>query len=237
MNIKSCVAGIIGTMAVAGILGMSLVNDISKLEVQVRVPQLEPYVLTSAFKIVDENGVYAVYFNDEIGESNKYRDLIIWINGLHNVHRVKMYLSGNGGSVRGLIDLVNTMQTSPVKFDMIVYGDVYSADAVLALSGSTLTVDKPGTLFLFHAPAEYNEKTKEFVLGNEACSTLKGKKDRGQDAVIKCNNMEKALYKSWDEGMMEPVYAALTSSQIQQIHQGWDVIIPWSELQKQMRRK
>lgn len=184
-------------------------------------------------KVVDENGTPAIYLASVIGGQDDYKELIIWINSLDStkVPRVKVYLSGNGGDVRGVIDLINTIQASKTKFDMIVYGDVYSAHATLAVNGDTLTVTKPSTLFLFHeAAVETNDGNN--VTTSKACEVfLKGKTDRGIDAVLKCQLMQKALQKEWDTGVMANVYNLLTPLQLKQLQNGYDIMIPWSELQ------
>lgn len=193
-------------------------------KIDINFPQLSALIGAPPVQFSVENGVPAIYISNTIQGINEYQQVIMYINSLQHVPRVKLYLNGYGGSVVGVIALINTIQASPSKFDVIVYGDVYSAHALLALAGDTLTIDNPNTLFLFHTAAVSNSNGDTLPL-KEACVALKGKSDRGHDAELKCRIYMTAIDKQFNSYLSNLVYPYLTKQEIRLINNGFDLTI------------
>lgn len=185
---------------------------------------------TKYYKIVQEDGkIPDIYLSSDMSASDDYRDLVAYINSHKNYAEMNLYLSGDGGSVRGLYDLVNTIKGSGIKFNMIVYGDVYSAHAVLAFHGTTIKVINEETLFLFHRPA--------VVIGNEnflmekMCDVIQGE-DRGISMKKKCKDFASKLDYKWRHEMMKPIYKYLTKEDIKRYEEGDDITYSAKDLFK-----
>lgn len=183
-----------------------------------------------AFRVTEENGIPAIYLSSTIEDPDKYLELLMFINNNKNIPSMKLYLSGNGGSVKGAMDLAATMQASKTKFDVIVYGHVYSAHAFLAFAGTTLTITDPSIDFLFHVPAL--QIGNENVKIKDSCPLDVGK-DRGVDKVHKCNVFADKYLKAFDEMIVARIRPYLTAEQYKEFVAGDDVILSAADLYKQ----
>lgn len=181
----------------------------------------------------DPDGVKTVYITSTIGDKDSYLPLIQWLNENQDEKNVRIYLSGHGGNVASMIDLINTMNASQTQEQVVVYGDVYSAHAVLTMNADKIKFDNPNTLLLFHAPASI--KGGEYVMTQEICKDVKGK-DRGVSAKHKCENMTTKLVHSWDEIAMKKVYAVLTPEELVDYYNGHDIIISAGEVERRMKK-
>lgn len=181
----------------------------------------------------DPDGVKTVYINSVIGDKDSYLPLIQWLNENQNDDKIRIYLSGNGGSVTSLMDLINTMSNTKAKEEIVVYGDVYSAHAVLTMNGDSVKFDNPNTLLLFHAPASMSGG--EYIMMDRVCEDVTGK-DRGIPAKDKCENMMENLNRSWNAIAMEKVFAVLTVQERIDYVNGYDVIVKAGEIERRMKK-
>jgi len=128
-----------------------------------------------------------IYLSTAIGKPQEYLQLIRYLSELEG-GRVKMYVAGTGGQIASAQNIVNAMQSSRAKVDVIVYGNVASASATIALSGDTLQILNPGTIFKLHTPGVNivnSSGGNEALLVKDYC-TLVGGRDRGILISEKC---------------------------------------------------
>lgn len=215
-------------LIVAGLLGAAVVGGgayIAAVKTIVTEVKQGKY-----YEVVYENGIPAIYLSTEIGGPDDYRSLIAFINSV-KAERIKLYLSGNGGRVDGAAVLSYAMESSGKKFDVIVYGDVYSAHAFLAVNGETLTAFDDNVIFLFHYPAVNNGAGAVSPL--EACQGIIGE-DRGVSNQKKCEEYANKTTKAWNKGVLARMLNLLTPSERLQYEGGEDVLIEWGVLKQRM---
>jgi len=174
---------------------------------------------------------YNIYLTSEIFDTDAYRGLIVFINEHQDVKEMNVYLAGNGGSVTSLLQLVNAMRASPTKFHGVVYGDVYSAHAALAMNMDSLTVVNENILFMFHRPAiDVNGVN---VLLPVVCNMVpEGSVDRGVDMKGKCERYMKAVENSSDAIVGAAIINAMTDEEVQRYKDGDDVILTYEEIEE-----
>lgn len=172
------------------------------------------------FKVVYSKGTYNIYLSSMIVNADAYTDLIVFINSHQDEDEINIYLSGVGGSADSVLNLINTMRASKTKFNMIVYGNVFSGHAFLALGGTTLTVESINSVFLFHRPA-YGAETETL---DQFCSKQKGT-DRGQSKAKKCKQILTMADKSFNNTVMFNLGRLLTSQELKNYYLGEDVLI------------
>lgn len=176
-----------------------------------------------SYRIDDTN--HSIYLTSSINSMDEYIGLIQYINSHKEVKDMNVYLAGNGGSVAAMKALILTMKMSPTKFHAIVYSNVYSAHAFLAISMDTLEASDDSVLFLFHRPAMGTELMPDY------CKNIdKEEKDRGVSARDKCLRFVTAIEKSLNLIMMNRLTHVLTGEELTRYLQGDDVVITYKEL-------
>jgi hypothetical protein len=200
-------------------------------------PNLEALLQDPTFKVEDENGTPAIYLNDSIGAQNNYRSLIAYLNNHKNVPDMYLYLSGNGGQVRASMDLVNTMKYNPTRIHVVLYGDVYSGHAFIAVNGYDIRAYNPNILMLFHRPAAKMDDKHggDTVLVPETCKYSKGK-DRGIDRKTKCLAFAKTSEEAFNRIVLARIYSLMTPDERKRYDNGDDVIIKYGEIAKRLRQ-
>lgn len=146
--------------------------------------------------------------------------------------KAKLYLAGHGGSVESTLQLINTMHASKTEIEVIVYGDVYSAHAMLAVTAKKLTVLNDNILFLFHVAAVNVNGTFKTML--KSCEdTDERETDRGVSARQKCIEYANAAEKEFAAIISTSIQKYLTKEQYQKMLDGHDVILPYGEIKWQ----
>lgn len=194
------------------------------------VPDVDKLTHSMNYMYQYESGELAIYLKSEMKGPDSYTDLIMLLNKHANDKRIKIYLSGNGGSVRGVMDLIHTVRSLPAETVIIVRGDVYSAHAMLAVSGDKLVLVNDEVLFLFHVPAVNGNRM------DQACAKEKGY-DRGIPRKLKCTQYSLALRKqlfNMVEGLL--VSKIFTVEQSKQYYQGHDIILTGKRVRTQLEK-
>jgi len=97
---------------------------------------------------------HIIELSDTIEESYKYADLRYFLRDLPaGTMNIQIHLSGRGGYVDGLMPLVNAIKECQVPVDMVTIGRCYSAHAMLALCGRSLTMKRDSVL-MFHSGSD-----------------------------------------------------------------------------------
>jgi len=183
---------------------------------------------TDSFRVQYEQGVPAIYLSDKISQPNLYRDLVRYLNTL-NEPNAKIYLAGNGGSVETTLEIIYTLQNSKTKFEMVVYGNVYSAHAMLAVSGDSITVFNPQTVFLFHIPAIYSGE--EVVRPEISCESIpESNLDRGVSARQKCIDFALKTNEEFEKTVGLNIKAVLSDAQYIDYLKGNDVLVSYEDI-------
>ncbi len=174
-------------------------------------------------EIVNSN----IYLGTKIGEPHEYLNLIRYLAELQG-GRVKMYVAGNGGVMQSAQNIVNAMKASKAKVDIIVYGDVASAHATIAISGDTMTVLNPDTIFIFHTPAA-TDKDGFNVLLKHYCEQLAGD-DRGISKKLKCLKEVALQEKTNYSGLFNVNKQLLTASEWLDHENGDDILLTGKQI-------
>lgn len=137
--------------------------------------------------------------------SFQYEKLFAQLRNLPaNCQQVNLFLANYGGYLQGLVPLYNAFRYCSVPVNVIVTGECYSAGAMLALCGDSLTMF-PNTMLMFH-----NSSGGEFGKGKELF-----------DAVMHSNKHTRELFKN----MLSPF---LTKEEIDDIANDKDVYVHWN---------
>lgn len=162
-----------------------------------------------------------VRLETEIKEPEDYKDIERVLQEAHHGDVVTFHLIGEGGRMDSTIDLISNIKRSEAKVIMIVDGPVYSADAILAVSGYKLIMSQQSFL-MFHAPAYTNANDENELASQTDCNKLTGL-DRGVLASIQCEKDKIALV--WLDSQIINSLKYLTSTEKQSILQGNEVYL------------
>lgn len=186
---------------------------------------------TGSYTITHNGWNTSIYFSNTIQAPKAYDDLIIYINNHPEIEEYNVYLAGNGGSVASVVRLINVMKHSGAKFNAIVYGNVYSAHAVLAMNLTTLKVINPQTLFLFHRPAV--NVLGQYEVLESICEKIPNTvRDRGVSFKAKCFQFAKQSEESYNKSIMVKPFSVLTKDEIARYKAGDDVIVTYKEMKE-----
>lgn len=183
-------------------------------------PNWEEFKHHGVFKIQRESGLYSIYLSEEIKDESDYSDLIMWINQHKDEREIKVYLSGYGGSVASTLNLINTMRASPTKFTAVMYGNLYSAHAVLALNMDTIKYTNPNLFFMLHMPAV--EVKGEWILLDKFCEKERGK-NRGVSKKDKCFLGLKNMNLMADIVLFNKIKLMMDEKELKEYNKGGDV--------------
>lgn len=160
-----------------------------------------------------------------IAGKDEYFDLLPYFLSLTDKDVVNVYLAGNGGDVDGGEFLVSLFRTTKAHINLIVFGDVYSMHATLAVSGFNLYIINPNSLFLFHVPALESGQAVSPALCNDELGV-----DRGQSKKQKCIDFITATMTQFSNIFGLNIQRALTLDEYSRFQQGWDVILTGQEV-------
>lgn len=163
----------------------------------------------------DEIIAVDITLSTEVNLSFQYEKLFATLRSLpQNCTTVNLFLASFGGYMQGLVPLFNAFKYCQVPVDVYVTGECYSAGAMLALSGRSLTM-MPNTMLMFH-----NSSGGEFGKGNEL-----------YDAVMHGTKHTRGVFKN----MVTPF---LSNAELEGLMHDKDTYIHWDQpdLQKRIRR-
>ena len=206
MKLRNLLIGSAVGLAAAGLISTVDVNlnigaDYTKL--------LNPYGIVKVEGFF--GNTYNIRLGDELGGSDTIAADITTVEQASAFDTIIFHIEGYGGSVDGLISLINAIKMSKAHVIMSVEGPSYSAYAVLATQGDELKMSDDSFL-MFHTSS----------LVNYNCSTQTGE-DRGVSNKEHCElyyNTNMALwYKILDR------IKILSQDDIDQIQTGHDVYL------------
>lgn len=201
-----------------------VVSNIYPKLLMLNMSNVEPYTITCTETL---SRVCDVRLSSVIVGNEKYRklnDILIQANARNTV---RFRLAGNGGRISTLIQLMNSIKETKAKTIMIVEGDVYSAHAMLALSGDQIII-KENVMFLFHHSS---------ALNTDACDQYdKDSKDRGISMQQKCRNFVKNHLTIFQKYLINSLQHVLTKQEMKDMLEGHDIIIPGDELRDRLQR-
>ena len=185
----------------------------------------------ASFTAVKEVDGYSVYFSNNIQQSDFYTNLYILMiqNQPENVY---LYLSGYGGRIDAIQDILNIKKRFNIKFHAKVYGSVYSAHALLALNSDTIEAYNDKTFFMLHRPAIGNK-----LPINNCEKFWFWEKDRGQPKIDKCMKRVLNEERIFNSIVLPNIYKYMTKSEIKDYEKGKDIYITWETLKKRISAK
>jgi ATP-dependent protease ClpP protease subunit len=172
------------------------------------------------------------YFSKSIKRAGHYRELITFLNQANSNDRVYLYFSGNGGLVSGAIALHYAIKHSKAMTTTRTVGDVYSAHALLAVSGKVVEVPNKLAVVMFHRSSLYSlEDYKNY------CRKLYGQStDRRVSMAQKCIAYVE-MFNLQDRMLIEKVYKyILTKEELNKLKNGHDIIMTGEELEKRTNK-
>lgn len=172
-----------------------------------------------------------VILGENIRKVHKYSELITLLGEASKFDTFNIYLVGNGGYVRAALTLHYAIRNSPGMTTTVTVGDVYSAHAMLAVSGKRVVVQNPRAIFMFHRSSGYSQENPE-----QYCQErFAGQKDRRQSMVAKCIDYMNA-YAKQDRRATKLIYKdALTKKQIERVLAGHDVFVNATEIMSRFK--
>lgn len=217
----------IAMIVVAVIISLTLTSDKIRLNLTA-TPHFENLVQYSNFRVQNVNGVPEIYLSSSIRGPDNYRDLIMYINSL-NTPTAKLYLAGNGGSLASALQLINTIRSSKTEIEVVVYGDVYSAHAILAVTAKKMSVLNNNIIFLFHVPAipvdGVNKTPKQYCEDMDSVTL-----DRGVPVKKKCFSYENATDNEFNTVIAVYIKPYLTDQQFTDMMNGDDIILSYEQM-------
>lgn len=177
-NLGNITKNIVSTTMAIHIMGMDETSSLSQIQTigKDRITQEEHFSLWR-LKIVKNT---IVRLESEITAPENYKDVERVLQEATEGDVITFHLAGYGGRVDALTELVSNIHQSKAVINMIVDAPVYSTDAMLAVSGDTLKMNR-NSLLMFHAPANILGKMTSQI----DCSLLTGT-DRGQPESDQC---------------------------------------------------
>lgn len=159
----------------------------------------------------------SIYLSQIITHVDAQRALIKKLNTAKETDKIKLYISGFGGSIHTLKVLVSALQNTKAHVTVILEGDVYSAHAVLALCGDELQVNSFSS-FMFHHSSALND------LG----------RSKGYDRGIPNRDKEDAFMEAHLKDMEDLIKAVgvLTTGDLDRVNKGEDIYIEAEEVKK-----
>lgn len=188
------------------------------------------------YTVVDNYKEVSVFFSSSIGPADAYAGLIRKLMLLPPKSKIKLYLNGNGGYISGIQAIKGVIDYKKHYVESVVYGNVYSAHAAMALFADKVTIPNKNILFLFHRPAIYDAATGNTMLPQKFCSKFEGQTDRGISKVFKCFMMNIYTNRSYNKIIMSKSLAILTKEERRAYEQGGDIIITGKDIAERLKK-
>lgn len=195
-----------------GALGFALIGGID-INVTPNVNYhtlLKPQIVTTeSYRILGT--VYNINLGDELEGSEAIQTVLTTIQSAGRYDKIIFHIKGYGGSVDGLLSIINAVHRTEANVVMSVEGPAYSAYAVLATQGDELIIDDAAFL-MFHTTS----------LVNLHCSQQTGI-DRGDTNEKHCQQYYDANLAVWQTVLGKIKY--LTKDEKSKISLGQDVYL------------
>lgn len=189
----------------------------------ISTPTPSVYVTNDLYSILQQGNQVKIFLSNEILDSEKYRQLYNYLLSNKNVSEVDLYLAGNGGDSDATNKIISTIRSTGAHFKAVVYGDVYSGHAFLAMAADEVQFLSPNFVLLFHLPAVQLSDTL-VVLPETICYSLTGT-DRGVSIQEKCIKFMKKTQEEVDKNVFSRVYPLLTKKEIEDMKAGNDILV------------
>lgn len=168
-----------------------------------------------------------LYLSATIEEPNFYWNVSREIRPLNPQDTLMIHLAGNGGSVEGLIYLLNAIKYSKVKTIGSLEGSVASAHTALLISCDEIKLAGNGYL-LFHAISWLN-------MTEDICAQRTGK-DRGIANYTKCVENSKTIGSYYASIFDKYSTKYLTKEEIKKYYEGHDIILTSEEFKQRLKK-
>ncbi len=171
---------------------------------------LKPQIVTTeSYRVFGT--VYNINLGDELEGSEAIQTVLTTIQSADSHDKIVFHIKGYGGSVDGLLSIINAVHRTEAHVVMSVEGPSYSAYAVLATQGHELIIDDAAFL-MFHTTS----------LVNVHCDQAKGI-DRGDTNERHCQQYYDAKLALWQTLLDDIKY--LTEKEKLTISLGQDVYL------------
>lgn len=182
-----------------------------------------------SFRAIDNgNNIYSIYFSNNIEPADYYQQPHILL--IENKPKeIYLYLSGYGGRIDAIQDLLSIKKHFNIKFHARVYGSVYSAHAMLALNSDTIEAYSDELFFMLHYPAVNNKHPLLSCNSHWFWET-----DRGQNTKEKCIRRVKYEEPVFNVLVLPKLLKVMSPEEKIEYSEGKDVYITWKELKERI---
>lgn len=171
-----------------------------------------------------------VVFKKDIVKTEKYNELIALLYSADENDTIYLYFTGNGGFVDTALMLHAAIKESKAKTVTVITGNVFSAHALLAISGKKVIVKNKHALVMFHRSSAYGIKDLKQYCKNQFGDQL----DRRHSQADKCVQFFKEHLKQDRKAALTIYKGILTKDEIARILKGHDVFLTGEELAKRL---
>ena len=173
-----------------------------------------------------------IVFNKDIVKSESYNDLVTLLYSARADDKIYLYFTGNGGYVDTALMLNTAIKKSKALTITVITGDVYSAHALLGVSGKRIIVKNEHAIIMFHRSSIYSIKDPVKYCNKK----YKGQTDRRQSLVGKCIKYMYAYIRQDSRAVLTLYKGILTKKEIQAVLAGHDVFLTGYELKKRLEK-
>lgn len=110
-------------------------------------PQIGSFIKT----IKQEMSSHQVFFDEDIGEPSKYRELINALYMADEQDEFNFFINSNGGSLDACMAIVEGIKSSPAFVRAIINGTAHSAASIIALSCGEVIVTESASMMIHTA--------------------------------------------------------------------------------------
>jgi len=176
--------------------------------------------------IITENGAfstsYVVQMPTTIQSPIYFRELNAMLRAANRADTVEFRLSGFGGSVQTTLEILNSIRASKAKVIMTVTAPVYSAHAIIAVSGDVMVLEIAASL-MFHLPQTMSEDKQVSICKRDYIPSNPFEADV---TAILCDSMRDVYAKK--------LIKFLSYQQFKDVMSGEDVIVSQKEVVKRV---
>lgn len=110
-------------------------------------PQIGSFIKT----VRQEMANHQVFFDEDIGDPSKYRDLINALYMANEQDEFNFFINSNGGNLDSCMAIVEGIKSSPAFVRAILIGTAHSAASIIALSCNEVTVTQSASMMIHTA--------------------------------------------------------------------------------------
>ena len=207
---------------VVGIVGLTALDKIEVDKLNIFGRSMDPPFTSACTK-----DTCHIYLSTNIGMPEDYSNLIAGLDLARKGDKFIFHIAGNGGTVKGTMAIIRAIQRTKATVVGIVEGPAYSGHGYIALAMPKLRATDP-SFVMIHTTSAFGEMQK-------VCESRKGRKDRGQDAYIKCVTQYRLAIWYTSSNIVKLMKHIFSKNELKAILIGHDLYITSDELNLRLK--